>query len=221
MISAAAAAFPETTTLISPLGGATRLNNSRGPFPPGCKPEDNFTQGTFSSTSIMIPSTAASRRAPPFTSTSPKRSICAKPLSVFLLRFHNPSVRFCYAIILVSFFDGCATKKEVRPPFLGCWRHSTNEVTFSRCTCSARLIRRSSKNREIACQDSRYFVSVSDEFEYRTRNHPGTQTIMSCVSPSRETVVAAFASSSVLYARISRALLVSLPTPRRNPSDFL
>ena len=56
--------------------------DSRGPFPPGCKPEDNFTQGTFSSTWIRIPSTSASRRAPPFTSTSPKRSICAKPLSV-------------------------------------------------------------------------------------------------------------------------------------------
>ena len=60
-----AGAFPETTTLISPLGGATQLNNGGidSAFPRGCKPEGSFTRSAFWSGSTRTRSTSAFPRA--------------------------------------------------------------------------------------------------------------------------------------------------------------
>ena len=81
MISAGADAFPETTTLISPLGGATQLNN-RGfdsAFSAGLQAEGKCNPSIFWSGSTKTRSTSAFPRAPRSTSMSRKRSIWAKP----------------------------------------------------------------------------------------------------------------------------------------------
>lgn len=84
----------------------------------------------------------------------------------------------------------------------------------SRCVVNAGVL---------ACQDSRYLVGVGCVFGLATakllRNpNDGALRII------EEAVAAAFVSSRVLRARISRALFISLSTPIRHstiPSGFL
>ena len=72
MISAGAGAFPQTTTLPSPLGGATQINSGgmRTPSPPGSRQAANSTRSVSWNSSTRTRTTSEFPPAPPFTSTS-------------------------------------------------------------------------------------------------------------------------------------------------------
>ena len=124
MISAGAGAFPETTTLISPLA-AQRMGQEwrvrerlfRGPASRRAEISSKRLLERLDKDPFYV-------RVPPAagfsTSTSRKRSIWARPLLAFPLRStakqpdSHTSMKSCHAIILLSLFAGCATRKEVR-----------------------------------------------------------------------------------------------------------
>ena len=99
MISAGAGAFAETTTLLSPLGGAMQLNNGGidSAFSAGLQ-----AGGQIWSASTRTPSTSAFPRAPRFTSMSRKRSIWARPLLAFPLRSYRQTTRLPYIHEILS-----------------------------------------------------------------------------------------------------------------------
>ena len=102
MISAGAGAFPETTTLLSPLGSATqaqRWRNRQRLFRGAASRRSALLASVFWSGSTRTLSTSAFPRARRSTSTSRRRSIWAKPPSVSPHRFHRQAARLSHEIL--------------------------------------------------------------------------------------------------------------------------
>ena len=123
MISAGAGAFPETTTLISPLGGATQLNNGGidSAFSAGLQAggqlhstrllerldKDPFYVRVPAGTTFYLYVTQTVDLGKATIGLSASDPTAKQPDS-------HTSMKSCHAIILLSIFAGCATRKEVR-----------------------------------------------------------------------------------------------------------
>jgi hypothetical protein len=121
MISAGAGAFPETTTLISPLGGATQLNNG------GI--DSAFSAGLQAGGQMYSKRLLERLDKDPFYVRVPAgttfylyatQTVDLNKATVGLSAFHptanqpDSPMKSCHAFVLLSLLAGCATKKGVQ-----------------------------------------------------------------------------------------------------------
>ena len=120
MISAGAGAFPQTTTLLSPLGGATQINS-------GGIESRLLRRAPNWRTTLLQASLGAARQEPVLRPSSRRRHLLPlhhtgsgfgqRDCGTFRLAptLQRPkAMKFVYCILLPSLVAGCATKKEAK-----------------------------------------------------------------------------------------------------------